>query len=74
MRVIGNVKDSKSLANNERLALERRNKQIEHEQSKVHKPEPSTDSASETESEDKEEGTQNQEKTTSKKSRTKNKV
>lgn len=72
MRIIGNVKDSKSLANNELLAFERRNKQIEHEQSKVHEPEPSVNSVEETEGENKKE-TQKQE-TSTKKKRTKSQV
>lgn len=72
MRIIGNVKDSKSLANNERLAMEKRNRRIEHEQSKVHEPEPAIDSTSEAEGSDKEE-TQKQE-VAPKKKRTKNQV
>ena len=72
MRIIGNVKDSKSLANNERLEMEKRNRRIEHEQSKVHEPEPSTDSVEETEGPEKEEA-QKQEASTKKK-RTKSQV
>lgn len=72
MRIIGNVKDSKSLANNERLAFEKKNRQIEYEQSKVHEPELAVDSSTKTEDSNKEE-TQNQE-TTTKKKRTKNQI
>lgn len=72
MRIIGNVKDSKSLANNERLAFEKRNRQIEHEQSKVQKPEPAVDSSEEAAGS--KEGETQKQATTTKKKRTKSQV